>query len=392
MKMIFSKKYGHIEANILIDLDIAKRKLESKGREIINLSIGTPDFKPDDFVMKAVSEAFKDPENYKYGMTESRELLDAVKNWYKRRYNVALNDENITAVNGSQEGIAHIAFPICDEGDIVLVPDPCYQIFSFGPQIAGVKLEYMPLKKENNYLIDFEAIPNDIAKKAKAMIVSYPNNPTTAHANRDFYNKLVKFAKENDIIVIHDNAYSELIYDYEPGCSFLEAEGAMDVGIEFNSLSKSYNLTGLRLSFALGNSEIIKRFKKFRSQIDYGICMGIQTAAIAALNGPQNILERNRREYKKRRDALCNGLNEIGWNVPMSDSTMFCWLPIPKNYTSSEKFCFDLLEMAGVVMVPGISFGKEGEGYVRAALVQPVDVLKKAIENIKTSKILEYRF
>ena len=386
--MNFSKKFGNMDANILIDLDIAKNKLEAQGREIINLSIGTPDFKPDKFVMDAVSEAFKNPDNYKYGMSESKELLSAVKAWYKRRYNVTLNDDNIAAVNGSQEGIAHIAFPICDKDDIVLVPDPCYQIFSFGPIISGAKLEYMPLKKENNYLIDFDAIDKEVAKKAKMMIVSYPNNPTTAHADKPFYEKLVAFAKENDIIVIHDNAYSELIYDYEPGMSFLEIDGAMDVGIEFNSLSKSYNLTGLRLSFALGNSEIIKRFKKFRSQIDYGICMGIQTAAIAALNGPQDILERNRKEYKKRRDTLCNGLNDIGWKVPMSDSTMFCWLPIPPNYTSSEKFCFDLLEMAGVVMVPGISFGKEGEGYVRAALVYPTETLQKAIANIKASNIL----
>lgn len=387
--MNFSKKYGQIGANILIDLDIAKKKLEAQGREIINLSIGTPDLKPDDFVMEAVSKAFLDAENYKYGMTESQELIDAVIGWYKRRYNVELKAENICAVNGSQEGIAHIAFPICDEGDIVLVPDPCYQIFSFGPEISGAKLEYMPLKKENNYMIDFNSIPAEIAKKAKMMVVSYPNNPTTAHADRDFYKKLVAFAKENDIIVIHDNAYSELIYDNEPGCSFLETEGAMDVGIEFNSLSKSYNLTGLRLSFALGNSEIIKRLKKFRSQIDYGISMGIQTAAIAALNGPQDILERNRSEYKKRRDALWKGLNDIGWKVPLSDATMFSWLPVPPNYVSSEKFAFDLLEKAGVVMVPGVSFGKYGEGYVRAALVQPVEVLEKAVENIRLSGILE---
>lgn len=387
--MQFSKKYGNIESNILIDLDIAKKRLEAEGRKIVNLSIGTPDFKPDDFVMEAVSEAFKDPKNYTYGMTESRELLDAVKNWYKRRYNVVLDDENITAVNGSQEGIAHIAFPICDEGDIVLVPDPCYQIFGFGPQLAGVKLEYMPLKRENNYLIDFDSIDKDIAKKAKAMVVSYPNNPTTAHADRAFYERLVKFAKENDIIVLHDNAYSEYVFDYEPGMSFLEVEGAMDVGVEFNSLSKSYNLTGLRLSFVLGNAEIVKRLKKFRSQIDYGICMGIQTAAIAALNGPQDILERNRQGYKKRRDALCKGLNKIGWRVPLSDSTMFSWLPIPDNYTSSEKFCFDLLEMAGVVMVPGISFGKEGEGYVRAALVQPIEEIEYAVKSIEKCGILK---
>ncbi|MGN1318885.1 MAG: aminotransferase class I/II-fold pyridoxal phosphate-dependent enzyme, partial [Lachnospirales bacterium] len=188
--MEFSNKYGNIEANILIDLDIAKERLEKEGREIINLSIGTPDFKPDKFVIDAVSEAFKDPNNYKYGMTESRELLDAVKNWYKRRYNVALNDENITAVNGSQEGIAHIGFPLCNKGDIVLVPDPCYQIFAFGPALSGAEIVYMPLKKENNYLIDFDSIDKETAKKAKLMIVSYPNNPTTAHADMDFYKRL----------------------------------------------------------------------------------------------------------------------------------------------------------------------------------------------------------
>ena len=387
--MKFSDKFGKMESNILLDLDEAKRKLEAQGREVINLSIGTPDFPPDKHIMDAVSKAFQDPKNYVYGMTESDELIEAVSNWYKRRYGVEVSRENICAVNGSQEGIAHIAFPICNPGDTVLVPDPCYQIFSFGPTMADVNLEYMPLRKENNYIIDLDAIPVEVAKRAKMMVVSYPNNPTTAHANRDFYEKLVAFAKKYEIIVIHDNAYSEFIYDYEAGISFLSVDGAMDVGIEFNSLSKTYNLTGLRLSFAIGNEEVIKRFKSFRSQIDYGICMGLQIAAIEALNGPQDIVERNRTEYKKRRNILCKGLNDIGWKVPYTDSTMFTWFPIPPNYTSSEKFTFDLLEMAGVLCVPGISFGKEGEGYVRMALVQSVENLEKAIENIKNSGILK---
>lgn len=387
--MNFSKKFGQINANILMDLDNAKRQLEAKGREVINLSIGTPDMPPADFVMKAVSQAMLEPENYKYGMTESPELIEAVQHWYKTRYNVALNRENILAVNGSQEGIAHIAFPLCDRGDIVLVPDPCYQIFSFGPTMADVELKYMPLLKENNYIIDLDAIPEDIALKAKMMVVSYPNNPTTAHAGRDFYERLVAFAKKHDIIVIHDNAYSELIYDYEPGLSFLEIDGAFDVGIEFNSLSKSYNLTGLRLSFALGNAEIIKRFRAFRSQIDYGICKGVQTAAIAALTGPQDVVVKNREEYRRRRDTLCKGLNEIGWKVPLTDSTMFTWFPIPPEYISSTRFTFDLLEKAGVLCVPGVSFGELGEGYVRMALVQPCEVLEKAVRNIKESGILE---
>lgn len=390
IKMKFSKKFGNISSNILMDLDEAKKRLEAQGRQVINLSIGTPDFPPSQQVMEAVSKAFLDAENYKYGMSESPKLIEAVINWYKNRYNVELTAENITAVNGSQEGIAHIAFPLCDKGDIVLVPDPCYQIFSFGPTMADVELEYMPLLKENNYLIDFDAISPEIAKKARVMIVSYPNNPTTAYAGRDFYERLVAFAKKYDIIVIHDNAYSELIYDHESGLSFLDIEGAMDVGIEFNSLSKTYNLTGLRLSFALGNKEIIKRFKAFRSQIDYGICMGVQTAAIEALNGSQEIVELNRQEYKKRRDALCNGLNEIGWSVPLTDSTMFTWFPIPPCYGDDDtKFTFDLLEMAGVLCVPGSSFGKYGKGYVRMALVQPVERLIEAINSIKECGILK---
>ncbi len=387
--MKFSDKFGQSEANILMDLDEAKNRVEKTGREVINLSIGTPDFPPDKFVMDEVSKGFLDPENYKYGMTESPELVDAVINWYKRRYGVELAAENITAVNGSQEGIAHIAFPLINRGDTVLVPDPCYQIFGFGPALVDADMQYMPLLKENNYIIDFDAIPEEVAKRARLMIVSYPNNPTTAQADRDFYVRLVDFAKKNDIIVIHDNAYSELIYDGGEGLSFLQTEGAMDVGIEFNSLSKSYNLTGLRLSFALGNADIIKRFRAFRSQIDYGICKGVQNAAIAALNGPQDILERNRTEYKKRRDFLYEGLNRIGWRVPLSDATMFTWYPKPEKYGNDDlKFTSDLLERAGVVCVPGSSFGEHGRGYVRMALVRPCETLARAIDNIAKSGIL----
>lgn len=386
--MDFSNKFGNIKENILVELDTKSKDMLARGEEVINLSIGTPDIPPADYVVKAVSEAFKYPENYKYGITESKELLDAVCYWYKNRYGVTLEHKNIVAVNGSQEGIAHIAFPICNSGDVVLVPDPCYQIFAFGPTMADVELYYMPLLKENDYIIDLDAIPEDIANRAKMMVVSYPNNPTTATAPREFYEKLVAFAKKYDIIVVHDNAYSELVYDDEPGLSFLEIEGAMDVGIEFNSLSKSYNLTGLRLSFAVGNEEILKRFKIFRSQIDYGMCMGVQLAAITALTGDQSYVAEVRAEYKKRRDTLIDGLNKIGWKVPRTSSTMFAWLPIPPNYTSSLKFSLDLLEKAGVLVVPGASFGKLGEGYVRAALVQNCKGLERAVEKIKDSGIL----
>ncbi len=387
--MRFSDKFGEIKENILVELDIRSKELISQGREVINLSIGTPDFPPAPHVIKAVSEAFKDSANYKYGITESEELIDAVKLWYKRRYDVLLEKENIAVVNGSQEGIAHIAFPLCDPGDVVLVPDPCYQIFSFGPSMAGAELYYMPLLKENNYVIDLKAIPEDIARRAKIMVVSYPNNPTASVAPVSFYKELVAFAKKYDIIIIHDNAYSELVYDGERGISFLETEGAFDVGIEFNSLSKSYNLTGLRLSFALGNAEIIKRFKAFRSQIDYGVCRGIQLGAVAALTGDQGCVEALRLEYKKRRDTFIDALNSVGWRVEKTPATMFVWLPLPDGYTSSYDFCLEMLEKAGVLVVPGASFGALGEGYVRAALVCPCDVLERAAENIGKSGIIK---
>lgn len=386
--MKFSKRFGEYEENILMKLDSAKRKIEQSGNKVINLSIGTPDFPPSQHILEAVSNAALEPEYYKYGMTESPELIDAVIKWYWRRYNVKIDSENIAAVNGSQEGIAHIAFPLCDKDDIVLVPDPGYPIFSFGPSLTGAEIVKLPLLKENNYLIDFESIDNETAKKAKMMMVSYPMNPVAACANEEFYKKLVKFSEENDIIIIHDNAYSELIYDSKPGISYLSIDGAINTGIEFNSLSKSYNLTGLRISFAIGNKEIIQRFKRFRSQIDYGICFAVQTAAIAALNGPQDSIENNRKEYKKRRDALCKGLNNIGWNVPFSEGTMFTWFPIPPKYKSSVEFTYELLEKANVLCVPGISFGELGEGYVRMALVQPVEVLEKAIKQISESGIL----
>ena len=215
------------------------------------------------------------------------------------------------SVYGTQEGMAHVALPICNPGDLVIAPDPCYPVFMFGPRMAEAEIYYTPLKKENGFLIDFDSIPQDVAQRTKMIVVSYPNNPVTALATFEFYEKLVAWAKKYDVVVVHDNAYSELVMDEEPGMSFLKVPGAMDVGIEFNSLSKSYNLTGLRISFAMGNTEIIRNFRCLRSQIDYGISFPVQKAAIAALNGPQDILERNRKGYRERRDALCGGLSLI---------------------------------------------------------------------------------
>lgn len=387
--MQFLKAGEPAESNIFNQLDERKRALLQSGKDVINLSIGTPDFQPDSHVMEAVSRAALDPEQYKYSLNETRALLDAVQDWYKRRYDVALADDEIMAVCGSQEGIAHVCFPFAGPNDLILAPNPGYPIFSFGPLMAGATVALYPLKEENNWLLDFADIPEDIADRAKAMVVSYPNNPTTAVADRAFYERLVTFAREHNIIVIHDNAYSDLLLNGEQGLSFLSIPGAKEVGIEFNSLSKTYNLTGMRVSFALGNREVISKFRAFRSQIDYGMFYPIQAGAVAALTGPQDIVARNREGYMARRDALCGGLRSIGWDVPDAQGTMFVWAKIPDRFASSVDFVVELMEKTGVIVVPGSAFGAQGEGYVRFALVVPPERMAEAVRRIDQSGILK---
>lgn len=387
--MRLSKMMSGMSANILARLEDCRREIAAQGGEVINLSAGTPDLPPDKHVMESLAAAAMDAECYKYAIKDSQALLDAACGWYCRRFGVALEAEQVTSLYGSQEGIAHVTFPLCDPGDIVLAPDPCYPIFSFGPTMRGCELRYLPLYREKGFLIDFDAIDPSLADKARVMIVSYPNNPTTATAPPEFYERLIHFAKRHNIMVLHDNAYSELVLDGKPGPSFLQFPGAVDVGIEFNSLSKSYNLTGMRISFALGNREMIAALKKLRSQIDYGPFPAVQAAAIAALEGPQDILDRNRREYRLRRDALCGGLRAAGWDVPDCDGTMFTWFPLPGGKTDDVAFVFEMLEKTGVIAVPGSSFGKMGEGFVRFALVQPVEVLARAVKKIAGSGILK---
>lgn len=386
--MQFIKAGDAAESNIFNRLDERKRALIAGGADVINLSIGTPDFQPDAHVMQAVSQAALDPDQYKYSLTETPELIAAVQDWYRRRYDVSLEADEIMAVCGSQEGIAHVGFAFAGPNDLILAPDPGYPIFSFGPMMTGATVGLYPLKAENNWQLDFADIPEDIAERAKAMVVSYPNNPTTAVADRAFYERLVTFAREHNIIVLHDNAYSDLMLNGKQGPSFLSIPGAKEVGIEFNSLSKTYNLTGMRVSFALGNREVIERFRAFRSQIDYGMFYPIQAGAVAALTGPQDIVRRNREGYMARRDALCGGLRSIGWDVPDAQGTMFVWAKIPARFSSSVDFVLELMEKTGVICVPGSSFGAHGEGYVRFALVVPPERMKEAVRRIDESGIL----
>jgi LL-diaminopimelate aminotransferase len=287
------------------------------------------------------------------------------------------------SVNGSQEGLAHIAMTVCNPGDVVLAPNPGYPIFGVGPYLNDADVHYYDLKAENHFEPDLNDIDEELAASAKMMVVSYPLNPTCTCASMDFYEKLVAFANKYNILIVHDNAYSEIEYDGRKGFSFLAVPGAKEVGVEFNSLSKTYNLTGLRISFCVGRSDVIKRFSTIRSQFDYGVSYIVQKAAIAALKGPQSGVLSQQRLYQVRRDALCGGLCSIGWDVPYSEGTMFVWAPIPKGYTSSEKFCLDMLSNTGVLCTPGSAFGSNGEGFVRFALVHPENVIDEAVNKIK---------
>lgn len=387
--MRFIKFGQETESNIFNQLDDKKKELAARGVDVINLSIGTPDFQPDEHVMRAVADAAMQPGNYKYSINDTPELVGAVQNWYDRRYGVKLSPEQIMTVDGSQEGIAHVAFPFVGEGDLVLAPDPGYPIFTFGPMLTGAEIGLYPLYPEKDWVLDFADIPDEMADRAKLMVVSYPNNPTTAVADVAFYEKLVAFAKQHDIIILHDNAYSDLVMDGKKGISFLSIPGAMDVGIEFNSLSKTYNLTGMRVSFAVGNRDIIQKFHAFRSQIDYGMWFPAQAGAVAALNGPQDIVRQNRIGYQQRRDALCGGLRRIGWEVPDSRGTMFVWAKIPDGFASSAEFVLELMDKTGVICVPGESFGEMGQGYVRFALVVPPERMEEAVRRIDESGILK---
>lgn len=389
MEFHFAKRMDTFRPGIFNVLNDKKNEMIRAGRTVYNLSVGTPDFLPDENVMRVMQEACKDPDNYKYSLGNLPELVEAVQNWYRRRYGVELAPDEIMSVNGSQEGIAHVALPLCDPGDLVLCPNPGYPIFEMGPWLCGAEIAYYDLLEENHYLPDLNAIPEDVARRAKMMVVSYPANPVCVAAPRSFYEELVAFARKYNIIILHDNAYSEITYDGREGISFLSIPGAKDVGVEFNSLSKTYDLTGARISFVLGNREIISAFSKVRSQIDYGIFLPIQLAAIEALNGPQDGVEARREEYQRRRDALCGGFRSIGWNVPDSEGSMFVWAPIPEHYTDSVTFCMDLMERSGLICTPGSAFGSLGEGHVRFALVQPVEKIREIVATVDACGILK---
>ncbi len=390
MQIIPAERMNDFEEGIFQVLNEKKQKLEAEGKKVYNFSVGTPDFKPAEHIIEAVVEAASKPENYKYALADMPELIQAVIQRYRDRYQVDdLKPEEIMSVYGSQEGISHIGLSLLDPGDVVLVPDPGYPIFAIGPALAGAKIVTYRLREENDYLPDLEAIGREYGHRAKMMIVSYPLNPICKAAPDEFYEKLIPWAKENEIIILHDNAYSDIIYDGRVGRSILSFEGAKEVAVEFYSLSKSFNYTGARVGFLVGNETIVQNFKKLRSQIDYGTFLPVQYGAIAALTGPDEGVKRQCKEYEKRRDALCDGFTKLGWRFEKSQGTMFAWSRIPEQFEDDVTFVTELLMRTGVLCTPGSSFGEMGRGYVRFALVLPVETIEEALEKVNASKILE---
>ena len=382
--MNFAKRMNLFGEGVFARLAAMKRDKISAGEKVFDLSIGAPNIPPPAHVMKVLSDEALKPENYVYAITDTNELLTAAADWYRRRYGVELDPSTeICSLYGSQEGLSHIALTLIDDGDLTLVPDPCYPIFADGAKLAGSELYFMPQRRENNYVNNLDEIPADVAARAKFMVVSYPNNPTTAVAPEDFYERLIHFAKRNDIVVLHDNAYSELIFDGTRGGSFLSFKGAKDVGVEFNSLSKTYGLAGARIGFCLGNGEVVKRVKLLKSNIDYGLFLPIQKAAIAALESPREVIDKTRAAYVERIDALIDGLNAAGWHVDKPRATMFVWAPVPAGFGTSAEFVETLFDRANVLVTPGSAFGENGEGFVRMALVQTAAVMKEIVAQIR---------
>ncbi len=379
-----SQRLDRFGAEVFASLNNKLLALKAQGKTIYNMSVGTPDFKPYGHVVEALTQAAQDPEMWKYALRDLPELKQAVCDYYERRFGVSgITPSMVQSCNGTQEGVGHLGLALLDPGDTILVPDPCYPVFEAGAKIADAKLEYYPLVAEHNYLPYVAGIDPEVADRAKYMIVSLPANPVGSVGTLEVYEEIIAFAREHDLLIVHDNAYSDIVFDGEPGGSFLQYPGALEVGVEFFSLSKSFNVTGARIGFLVGREDVVSAFAKLRSQIDFGMFFPIQKAAIACLNGPRDEVEAQRLKYQERRDALCDGLEGLGWERPNAHGSMFVWAKLPGGRTDSMAFCEELMEKAGVVVTPGASFGPSGEGHVRMALVLPPDQIALAVEAIR---------
>ena len=381
--MHISERLDRFEDEVFAALNEKRRALEEQGRDVIDLSVGTPDFAPFPHIVEAAARAVANPECWKYALHDAPALLDALISYYERRFGVAIATDMAMSVSGTQEGMGAFALAVANEGDTVLVPDPCYPVFRNAALLAGARIEYYPLAAEHGFLPHVADIPDEVADRARYMVVSLPANPVGSVGTPELYHELIDFARAHDILLVHDNAYADIVYDGAQTFSIFQFEGAFDTCVEFLSLSKSFNVTGARISFLVGAPDLVAAVRKLRSQTDFGMFLPVQHAAIAALTGPLDEVEHQRLQYQARRDALCDGLESIGWERPNAHGTMFVWAKLPGARTDSMAFCEELLVRAGVVVTPGASFGPMGEGYVRFALVQPPDCLRDAVRAIE---------
>lgn len=384
--MVFEKaeRLKRLPPYLFQEIDRLKAELLARGVDVINLGVGDPDLPTPRHIIEKLKEASEDPSTHQYpsysGMNDFRV---SVAGWYKRRFGVELDPlKEVLTLIGSKEGIAHFPFAYINPGDIALVPSPAYPVYHTTIMFAGGQAHFMPLTHENQFLPDLSAIPENVARKAVFMIINYPNNPTGATAERDFFLKVLEFARAYHIIVCHDAAYTEMAFDGYRPMSFLELPGAKDIAIEFHSLSKTYNMTGWRLGFAVGNTEILDGLGQIKSNIDSGAFNAIQMAGIAALESDQGCVVEMQRIYQQRRDVLINGLRKAGLAPDLPRATFYVWCPTPPGFTSTE-FTSLLLREAGIVTTPGSGFGSPGEGYVRMALTVDKERIEEAVVRIR---------
>jgi len=383
-----SKRLELIPPYLFVKIEEKKAELVKKGIDIIDFGIGDPDLPTPPHIFKKMHEVLESKESSSYPTSKGElSFRKAVADWYKKRFNVSLDPEKeVCSLIGSKEGLAHLPLAFIDTGDIALVPDPSYPVYKICTTLAGGEPYLLPLTAENKFTPDLDRIPADIAKKAKLLFINYPNNPTGAIAGKDFFEKCVRFAKKNDLLLVSDLAYSEMGYDgYKPS-SVLEIPGAKDVTIEFHSLSKTYNMTGWRIGMAVGNSEAVQALATIKSNIDSGAFKAIQFAAIEALTGPQDCVNENRKVFEERRNVLIDGLNSLGWKLERPKATFYMWVPVPKGETSSS-FTEKLLLKCGILVVPGSGYGAAGEGYVRMAITISKERITEAIKRMKNANL-----
>ncbi|MEC0246747.1 aminotransferase class I/II-fold pyridoxal phosphate-dependent enzyme [Paenibacillus chitinolyticus] len=383
MKAYGSTRLGSLGSAIFAEVAQWRREAEERGVDVIDLGIGSPDLPPSPRVIEALAEAVKNPQAYGYpGSEGTPEFRRAAAGWMHRRFGVALDPQReVLALMGSQDGLAHLAMALCNPGDTALVPDPGYPIYAASLVLAGVQPVLMPLKESNGFLPQLESIPPETAEKASFLLLSYPGNPIPEAADRAFYEKALAFAERYDLLIVHDLAYSELAFEGYKPMSILELDGAKKRAVEFHSLSKSFNMAGCRIAFLAGNAEAVDALRRLKSNIDYGVFLPVQQAAVVALEEETSFPSSISAVYEQRRDALVDGLRRIGWHVPRPKATMFVWAKIPQGWTSRH-ISQEILERAGVAVIPGDAFGAEGEGYVRIALVQPEERLREAVSRI----------